>query len=137
MNKIRNIFPFLFIKEQNLNNLKFNSENNYGFVEYKRNIINSDSSKIEKLASQMKWRILQNTKNYFAIYYIGIDDNGTIIGVPQDELIENIKIFVKIASIISASICYLKVIYINELTILMFKVKLRKIFLEYDINIDI
>jgi GTPase len=136
MNKIRNIFPFLFIKEQSFNNLKFNSENNNGFVEYKRSINNTDSFKIEKLASQMKWRILQN-KNYFAIYYIGIDDNGTIVGVPQDKLIDNIKTFIKIASIISASICYLKVIYINELIILMFKVKLRKIFLEYDINIDI
>ncbi|BCS83448.1 putative GTP-binding protein [Cotonvirus japonicus] len=120
-------FPKLFITELTDNNLRFRPENDEGFIEYKRTLTHCDDSKIEQYATQMKWRIMQNLKKQRAIYYIGIDDNGTIVGLSQNDIIESVSCFVKIANIIGASIIGVRLIYIENLTIIKIGVIIKKI----------
>ena len=57
------------------------SEVEHGNIEYKRQLSNTSQNKIEKLTSQMKWRL--NEGRGEAIYVIGIEDNGFLIGISQ------------------------------------------------------
>ena len=47
-----------------------------GCVEYKRNFININSSKLNHLTAQMNWRI--NEGNGLCYYYLGVCDNGLL-----------------------------------------------------------
>jgi GTPase len=47
-----------------------------GCIEYKRNFMNINNSKLNHLTAQMNWRI--NEGNGICYYYLGICDNGTI-----------------------------------------------------------
>jgi GTPase len=46
-----------------------------GNIEYKRYLINLDTNRLEQLSTQMKWRLAEG--NNEAIYYLGVDDDGT------------------------------------------------------------
>jgi len=46
-----------------------------GNIEYKRYLINVDSTRLEQLATQMKCRLSEGDNQ--AIYYLGVDDDGT------------------------------------------------------------
>lgn len=117
------------------NELILTHEKENGYIEYKRTLIGCNNIKIEKYATQMKWRISENIKNHYAIYYIGIDDNGEIIGLKDID--ENIRIFINITKLIKASICYIKKIEINEKIILKIMVKIKKALDNYDIFINL
>lgn len=58
-------------------------ETEEGNVEYKRCIINLDDSRLEQLATQMNWRLLEGDNE--AIYYLGINDNGTLYNMSKKE----------------------------------------------------
>ena len=60
---------------------KIDSEKYYGNIEYKQELSNMDSDKIQKYATQMKFRLIEG--NGKAIYLIGVQDDGNIIGVPN------------------------------------------------------
>lgn len=45
----------------------------------------------------------------YAIYYIGVDDDGSIVGLDDDEAFECIKRFVSIAESIKASLSMLTI----------------------------
>ena len=47
-----------------------------GCIEYKRNFININNSKLNHLTAQMNWRI--NEGNGICYYYLGVCDNGTL-----------------------------------------------------------
>lgn len=117
-------FPKLFAKELIKDDLIFRPENDAGFIEYKRTLINCHSNKKERYATQMQWRINENTKN-FAIYYIGLDDDGTVVGINTEDILSNIEIFINISNLISASIMSLKILSIKEKIVLKFKIKLK------------
>lgn len=123
----------LFITYAINNDLILTHEKENGYIEYKRTLIGCNNIKIEKYATQMRWRISENIKNHYAIYFIGIDDNGKVIGL--DNIDENIEIFIKIAKLIKASISYIKKIEINEKIILKIMVKIKKVLDNYDINL--
>ena len=57
-----------------------------GNVEYKLKLINKDNERIERLASQMKFRC--NEGGGECIYVIGVEDNGTLVGLNKEEFNE-------------------------------------------------
>jgi len=59
-------------------------ENGEGKVEYKFKLIKVTPLKIKKLTTQMLYRFIQG--NGEAEYYLGIMDNGKVIGLNENEL---------------------------------------------------
>jgi GTPase len=125
--QIKTSFPKLYVTEVNDNNIIFDPEQDDGYVEYKRTIAHCSENKAEKYATQMRWRISENLRYQCATYYIGIDDDGTIIGLTNKEIMDCISRFVSIAKTISASITGIQIIHVNCLTIIRIIVKIKKI----------
>ena len=73
-----------------------------GNKEYKLKIIDKSINKLEKLASQLKWRLQEG--NGLAEYYIGVADNGDILGISDNEYKDTLKNLNKIVKIINAKI---------------------------------
>ena len=125
--QIKNLFPKLFVTEIVNDNMTFDPESDNGHIEYKRTIADCGDKKAEKYATQMRWRISENVRNQCATYYIGIDDDGTIVGLSNEEIIECVTQFVLISRTISASIIGVQIIHINEFSIIKIGVKIKKI----------
>lgn len=81
---------------------KLDSEKYFGNKEYKQELSNMDSNKIEKYATQMKFRLLEGKGK--AIYFIGVQDDGNIIGVPNGLLKKYLNIIKQICNKINSSI---------------------------------
>tara|TARA_B110000967_G_C18602400_1_gene419891 strand:- start:117 stop:470 length:354 start_codon:yes stop_codon:yes gene_type:complete len=64
-------------------NYFLNSERYWGHIEYKRNLVNMTADKIKKYATQLQFRIIEGSGK--AIYIIGVEDDGKIIGVNHDD----------------------------------------------------
>tara|TARA_B100000963_G_scaffold113773_1_gene99026 strand:+ start:3665 stop:4036 length:372 start_codon:yes stop_codon:yes gene_type:complete len=84
-------------------------EQYYGNVEYKLKFEYMNDLKIKKYATQMKFRIIEG--NGEAVYLIGVQDNGQIIGLPKSEVEYSIDILKKMAQEIDS--CIKQVIKIN------------------------
>lgn len=134
IDQIKTIYPKIYVTETN-NPLVLQPENDQGFIEYKRSLVECDEKKIEKYATQMRWRISENIKQY-AIYYIGVDDDGTIIGLNQEETMICIHKFVQISKSIEASIIGLQIIYVHDKIVIRFGVKIKKIENNYLVDFD-
>jgi len=125
----------LFFREVTNNHLRLKKEEDEGYVEYKRSLVDCDKIAIEKYATQMQWRINQNPKGKFAIYYVGVDDDGTIYGLSVDDIINSIDTIVKIASIVNASITYVNITSVNYKIIIKFGVKIKSVKENYLVDI--
>ena len=84
-----------------------NPENDDGNIEYKYKLTNLDEDRRNKRTTQLKYRINEGCGEAF--YYIGIMDDGTILGLPKDEYIESVNNLNLIALNLEC-----KVITINE-----------------------
>jgi GTPase len=76
--------------------IKLEPESYYGNVEYKRNIITMCKERIYQLTTQLLFRL--NEGDGVCYYYLGVDDDGTIYNISEDELnksIDNLKMMVK------------------------------------------
>lgn len=73
-----------------------------GNLEYKLKVIPNNELRIDKLASQMKWRLDEG--NGIAYYYLGICDNGNINGISKRDYNISIKNLSKITKIINSKI---------------------------------
>ena len=82
--------------------MKLEPEVEYGNKEYKLKIINKENDRIEQLASQLKWRL--NEGNGEALYYIGVNDDGSVIGLNSNELKETIMNIKKMCEKINSKI---------------------------------
>ena len=65
-----------------------------GNIEYKRCLVNILPNRIEEYITQMKWRISEG--NNEAIYYIGIEDDGSFYEWTEKEKNESLKTIKKI-----------------------------------------
>ena len=79
-----------------------NPENAEGNIEYKRFLINLDQNKLEHLATQMKWRLSEG--NNEAIYYLGINDDGSEFKMSSSEIKETLNNFTKLVKMNDAEI---------------------------------
>lgn len=71
-----------------------NEELEEGNIEYKRCLTNIDDNRREEFISQMMWRIKEG--NGEAIYYLGVENNGTFYNWSKSEIKESIDEFKKI-----------------------------------------
>jgi GTPase len=69
---------------------KMSPEKEDGNIEYKLKLTNKDENRIEKLASQMRFRTEEGDGE--CIYNIGVEDKGKVIGISEDEYEQTIKI---------------------------------------------
>lgn len=90
--------------------MKFCKENEYNSIEYKRHISHLSKDKLERYATQMNYRLFNGKGN--AIYLIGVDDNGEIIGLSYKKLLESIRNLMSICKEINST--YKKIIIISN-----------------------
>ena len=66
-------------------------------IEYKRRFDTFSESKLLKLRSQLLWRMSEGeliSGIPEAIYYIGIDDDGTVSGIDLEKSLNKFEIFI-------------------------------------------
>ncbi|KAG1445396.1 hypothetical protein G6F46_010035 [Rhizopus delemar] len=88
---------------------------NEGNIEYKLKLINPTDERLEHLVTQMKWRLAEG--NGEAVYEIGIDDDGTIKGLDEDELNCSLMNLRKMANSLNADISSTKEINLSQLNL--------------------
>lgn len=91
-------------------------ESDNGNIEYKRRLDEKNCRGFEKLRSQMLYRMdegLTLTGSPDAIYYLGIEDDGTISGLKLEELQPTLTLFLKLVDVCYAMVI-LKRIFITE-----------------------
>jgi GTPase len=81
---------------------KLDCEKEYGNIEYKRELLNLDQDKINKRMTQMKYRIYEGLGE--ALYFIGVADDGTLLGLNNEEYIESVNNLILIASNIDCNV---------------------------------
>jgi len=129
-------YPKYYITEIFDDGLILKPEQDDGHIEYKRTLADCTETKSVKYATQMRWRILENVKNQTANYYIGVDDDGTIIGLTNEDLLESVRRFVSIADSIEASISGIKIIHITDKIIIHISVKNKRLKDNYLVDFD-
>lgn len=67
-------------------NHKFDPENPDGNVEYKRHLCGKDLRRMERLSTQMQYRMKQG--NGECLYKVGLDDDGLVYGITDKEFAE-------------------------------------------------
>ena len=85
---------------------KMDREKEEGNVEYKLKIINPNEDRIERLATQMRYRLREGGGE--AIYEIGVSDDGQLIGLNEYELKESLKWINEAARKIGAKVTILR-----------------------------
>jgi GTPase len=75
---------------------KLDPEVEEGNLEYKLKLLDNSDQKIEKIASQMRWRCCCEGGGE-AIYTIGIEDDGTIVGITDRDYDKTINILTSAA----------------------------------------
>lgn len=72
-----------------------NPEQDTGNIEYKLKLINKSDERIKELVSQMRYRCDEGNGECF--YNLGVNDDGTLCGLTDDEFQETIKVLNTIA----------------------------------------
>ena len=81
---------------------KYGERNN---IEFKENLIENyhlKKERIQRLASQMKYRMEKGDGE--AVYFIGVDDDGKLVGLTVEEMKESIFVLKKVALEIGAEV---------------------------------
>ena len=128
--QISDIVSDAFVTQINGNDIIFQPENDLGYIEYKRTLLLANDYKLQKYATQMQFRVYQNIEKNIAIYYIGIDDDGTIIGINNNDILENILKFKTIVDIINAKIISIFIIDMDDKKIIRSKV-IKNVYIDY------
>ncbi|XP_058507457.1 GTP-binding protein 2 [Solea solea] len=81
-------------------------ENEEGNVEYKLKLVNPTHYRFEHLATQMKWRLQEGRGE--AVYQIGVEDNGMLVGLSEDEMRASLKTLRRLAEKVGADITVLQ-----------------------------
>ena len=77
-------------------------EREEGKIEYKLKLANVDRERLEKLASQMRYRLAEGGGEAF--YVIGITNEGEPLGLPENEALLSLKNLSKVAEVIGAKV---------------------------------
>lgn len=68
---------------------RLDPENEYGNVEYKLRLTDPTPERVERLVTQLKWRIREGHGE--AILYLGVKDDGLFVGLTPDEINLSLK----------------------------------------------
>ena len=90
--------------EDNIFNFKLSlePENDDGNTEYKLRLTDLDEEKISKRATQLKFRVNEGTGEAF--YYIGVQDDGTLLGINEEQYQESCLNLHKIAALVDCRV---------------------------------
>uniref|UniRef100_A0AAY5KHC2 Tr-type G domain-containing protein n=1 Tax=Esox lucius TaxID=8010 RepID=A0AAY5KHC2_ESOLU len=77
-----------------------------GNIEYKLKLINPTQYRFEHLATQMKWRLQEGRGE--AVYQIGVEDNGMLVGLSEEDLRSSLKTLGRMAEKVGADITVLR-----------------------------
>lgn len=81
-------------------------ENEYGNVEYKLRLTDPTPERIERLVTQLKWRIREGQGE--AILFLGVKDNGHFVGLTPDEIRLSLQTLEMMSSKIGATMTIVK-----------------------------
>ncbi|GMT11924.1 hypothetical protein PFISCL1PPCAC_3221 [Pristionchus fissidentatus] len=73
-----------------------------GNIEYKAKLVSPSVSRLEHLITQMKWRLSEGMGE--AIYELGVEDDGRMVGMCDEEYEESMRTLRKMADALSADI---------------------------------
>lgn len=82
-------------------------ENDYGNIEYKLRLTDPTAERVERLVTQLKWRIREGHGE--AILYLGVKDNGLFVGLTAEEIRLSMQTLERMSSKIGA-----KMTIVNE-----------------------
>jgi len=133
---LKETYPKLYINQIRNDNLKLSQEDDSGFVEYKRTLVGCSGRKAEKYATQMRWRMSENTKNLSAVYYLGVDDDGTIYKLTETDFIESVQKFIEIMDKISASVVQMQVIDVKDDIVIKICIRNKRLKDNYIVEFD-
>ncbi|KAM8842650.1 GTP-binding protein 2b isoform 1-T1 [Synchiropus picturatus] len=77
-----------------------------GNIEYKLKLVNPSQSRFEHLATQLKWRLQEGRGE--AVYQIGVEDNGLLVGLTEADMKASIKTLKRMAERVGADITLLR-----------------------------
>lgn len=92
--------------------MKLPRENEVGKIEYKLILSDVSEERLQELATQMKYRIEEGGGE--AIYIIGVDNEGEVIGLNKEDLENSIFVLDRIAKIINANIVHKRIIEVKK-----------------------
>ena len=110
------ISQFNLIVKYEANKPTFKVEDDEGYVEYKLRLDNIDKGKLNRLITQMKYRLNEGkiiTGKFITYYFLGIDDDGIVGNISKDILNKTIDILKEIIIKSNAEIQYLEILPIN------------------------
>jgi GTPase len=73
-----------------------------GNIEYKLKLVNPSNHRLEHLVTQMKWRLREGQGE--AIYEIGVEDNGLMTGLSEEDMISSLDTLREMARRLGATI---------------------------------
>jgi GTPase len=110
-------------------------EKESGNIEYKRVLKNLSKNRYEELLSQLKWRV--NEGNGIAYYLIGVEDDGKIFDLSNDEIKESINNLKKLSFDSNCKIDKVLKIKINKQKYFKIKIKKKSIDMKFNDKINI
>lgn len=66
------------------------AENDYGKTEYKLKLDNPTLDRVDHLTTQMIWRLNEGFGH--AVYRLGIEDNGNVQGITEEEMKDTLAV---------------------------------------------
>ncbi len=82
-----------------------------GNVEFKLKLVNPTESRMEHLVTQMKWRLREGHGE--AIYQIGVEDRGAVLGLCQSEMEASLNNLDKMAQRLNADTTILREVVVD------------------------
>jgi len=77
-----------------------------GNIEYKLKLVNPSATRLEHLVTQMKWRLREG--NGEAIYEMGVEDNGIMTGLSEDDMDSSLDTLQEMARRLGATVQVLR-----------------------------
>ncbi|KAI8365355.1 P-loop containing nucleoside triphosphate hydrolase protein [Radiomyces spectabilis] len=84
-----------------------------GNIEYKLKLVNPSFERLEQLITQMKWRLSEGDGE--AMYEIGVDDDGTFIGLSREDMSASLATLRKMADALNADVSIVREIVLDRL----------------------
>jgi len=88
------------------------NEPQYGPVEYKTEITATNPERLQELATQLKFRLEEG--NGEAFYFIGVADNGTVLGLSKEKLEKSIANLKVVTELVGATIVDMRIEQVSE-----------------------
>lgn len=85
-------------------NYKLSPEVEFGNIEYKKELLINTDYKINKLGTQMLYRLYQGYG--YVIYYLGVTDDGEIVGLSEKDLSKSFELLQKVSEKIGAELIH-------------------------------